>query len=64
MDVNELETKITNLEREVKEMKEMLKELLEVCGRMDNHITFVESVYQTLKNPIECIRSRFNYLRN
>lgn len=64
MDVNELETKITNLEKEIKEMKEMLKELLKVCGRMDNHITFVESVYQTLKNPIESIRSRFNYLGN
>jgi hypothetical protein len=64
MEIEALEKKIDNLDKEVKEMKELIKELIKVCGRMDTHITFVETMYDTLKNPIECIRQRFNYLTN
>lgn len=62
--MEQLEEKIDRLEQEIKEMKVLINDLIKVCGRMDTHITFVESIYDTLKNPIECIRRRFNYLSN
>lgn len=31
------------------------------CNRMDKHISFIESIYETLKKPIHYIAYAFNY---
>ena len=32
--------------------------------RMDNHISFVENTYDTLKKPIDFVKDKVNYLTN
>ena len=42
--------------------KQLLKEVNElkvVCGRMDNHITFVESTYSILRTPLNWFLSKW-----
>ena len=45
---------------ELKELRKEVKELKEICSKMDGHIDFVESVYEGLKTPLNYISLRFN----
>lgn len=48
-ELREIHTELKNLRKDVKELKT-------TCGRMDNHISFVEHTYDTLKTPIDYIK--------
>ena len=55
--------KIENLERIVSRMEERLiqmEKVIPACERMDDHVTFVNGVYTTVKAPIEYICSAFS----
>jgi len=55
--------KIENLERIVSRMEERLiqmEKVIPACKRMDDHVTFVNGVYTTVKAPIEYICSAFS----
>lgn len=45
---------------ELKVIKNELKEIKQLCSRMDNHINFVESSYSIVRNPINWLISRLN----
>tara|TARA_B100000965_G_scaffold327358_1_gene290142 strand:- start:188 stop:457 length:270 start_codon:yes stop_codon:yes gene_type:complete len=55
--------KMDNLERIVRRMEERLiqmEKVIPACERMDDHVTFVNGVYTTVKAPIEYICSAFS----
>ena len=54
--------RINSLELEIKELKTMIKDLQQICSRMDNHITFVEKIYETIKAPLNYIKDKFDNL--
>ena len=45
---------------EIKLLKREIQDLKEICSRMNGHIDFVETVYDSLKAPISYISSRFS----
>ena len=55
--------KIENLERTLHRMEERLitmkNQVVPACERMDDHVTFVNGVYTTVKAPIEYVCSAF-----
>lgn len=62
-----MEQRIDNLEKEVKHLRQDIKELINEikkltssCSRMDEHITFVNGVYTTVRNPVSFM---FNKVR-
>jgi hypothetical protein len=54
------EPTLQDLMNEILELKTEIRELKEICSRMNSHITFVEGVYDTLKTPLDYIALRFN----
>ena len=55
--------KMEDLERTVSRMEERLiqmEKVIPACERMDDHVTFVNGVYTTVKAPIEYICSAFS----
>ena len=60
-----------DIERRLREMEKKLDRILSLleenvkpnCDKMGSHITFVESVYDNVKNPLGFICNRVNYLR-
>ena len=58
--MDKLEHDVHLLTIQVSQLKKSIYELKVICSRMDNHITFVEATYSTLRTPIEYIKSYFN----
>lgn len=56
-----LESKMDLILRELENVKEEMSNLKKTTGRMDDHISFVEATYQTLKTPLDMIRGKMNY---
>lgn len=46
------ETRLTNIENLLSNINAKLDELNKSCSNMDEHISFVESVYDTMKSPL------------
>jgi len=40
----------------------LLNNLSNNCNKMGEHIDFVDSVYETLKKPLEFVSSKVNYI--
>lgn len=72
-----LEIRIDNLEKEVVEINDNIDDLhikmdkiLQLlendislkCDKMNDHINFVESVYDTVKNPLGFLLEKVNYM--
>ena len=51
----ELKNEISDLKLEVSKLRDDIKQLIVTCGRMDNHISFVDGVYLTVRKPLEFI---------
>lgn len=63
--MNEIKSLKDSQERlieEVKGLKENQTELSKSCSRMDNHISFVEDTYETLKNPLNIFKNKIEYV--
>ena len=60
--INSLQVELTMINTELKDIKETLKLLTKSAGRMDNHISFIELTYDTLKAPLNYIVDKINYL--
>lgn len=61
----EILEKLKEIKYNIEELKNDIEELKRICSRMDNHISFVESVHETLKTPIEYVKyyfSKNNYI--
>lgn len=49
------EIRLQNIEKLLSEIDEKLDNLNKSCSNMDEHISFVESVYDTIKRPFAYI---------
>ena len=49
------EVRLRNIEKLLSEIDEKLNQLNKSCTNMDEHISFVESVYDTMKKPFAYI---------
>ncbi len=49
-----IEKRLTDIENEIKEIKTS-------ANNMDNHISFVENIYNSIKLPFHYIINRINY---
>lgn len=62
---NQNKSEIEIIRDELKDVKETLAKLIvsvdkltKICGRMDNHIDFVEDTYDNLKHPLNFAKSK------
>jgi archaellum component FlaC len=55
-----LHSKVDSLGSELQTIKVRLNSLQGNCSRMDNHIDFVETVYESVRHPLEFIRKRIS----
>lgn len=60
--MDELKEEIKQLRVEVKELTRQIQILANTCGRMDEHITFVNGVYTTARQPLDFVFTRVNRL--
>tara|TARA_B110001450_G_C17515358_1_gene438207 strand:- start:77 stop:292 length:216 start_codon:yes stop_codon:yes gene_type:complete len=49
---NELSKKIEQIDKKIDKILEIIEENKENCKKMKHHITFIESVYENVKNPL------------
>lgn len=61
-ELESLYKKIEILESEVYDLKVLINKLIKTCERMDNHISFVENTYDTLRKPLDFVKEKVNYL--
>ena len=65
-----IESKIDNIERDIKIISSKLDKLIEIiekdvkedCKKMSAHINFIEKVYENVKSPMYFICDKFNSL--
>ena len=62
--IESLENKVDNLSDQIIELKNIISEMTKTTCRMDDHISFVEATYDTLKKPLDFFKSKVNYLTN
>jgi hypothetical protein len=55
-----MEEEIRKLRKEVHEMHETLKKVEDICSRMNNHISFVEATYTTVKTPMDFVLQKIS----
>lgn len=60
--IDELEKKITNLEKKIDLILEILQKNTDNCEKMGHHIDFVENVYENVKNPLGYICNKVSYI--
>ena len=61
-ELESLHKKMEILEGEVSDLKVLINKLIKTCERMDNHISFVENTYDTLRKPLDFVKEKVNYL--
>lgn len=54
-----IKNEISLLRNDIKEIKEILLNCNYACNKMSSHIDFVDNTYQSLKTPINYIKSYF-----
>ena len=67
--IKHLNTEIFKIKYEIKEIKQCLENINETmlnisgsCHNMDQHISFIDSVYSNIRKPMEFIFNKINYL--
>lgn len=58
--LHEILFEIKTIKQDIQLIKNKLDKVSNSCNEMDNHISFIMKVYETLKNPISII-SNFSY---
>jgi archaellum component FlaC len=56
--IQEMKDEISQLRNEIKGLRKDIQILTNTCGRMDTHISFVDSVYENIRYPIQTIGRR------
>lgn len=54
--------KMSMLRQEIAELKVMLRNVVESQSKMDNHVDFVETVYESVRHPLSFIKSKFEWM--
>ena len=53
--------KLESIEKRTEALEKKLENTSDNCQKMSNHIDFVEGVYQSLKYPLEYIKSKVTF---
>jgi hypothetical protein len=53
--MSEIEQELSELRIEISKLREDIQQLIRISGRMDSHISFVNTVYSTVRDPLEYI---------
>lgn len=62
--IDELEKKIYDIEKKIDKILLILEsDISPNCSRMDTHISFIESVYNNVKSPMDYICNSINRFR-
>jgi hypothetical protein len=62
--MEDIERRLSEMEKKLDLILSLLEENVKPnCDKMGSHITFVESVYDNVKNPLGFICNKVNYLR-
>lgn len=62
--IDELEKKINKIEKDIEKILSILESnIAPNCSRMDSHISFIESVYNNVKSPMDYICNSINRFR-
>lgn len=62
--IDELEKKIYDIEKKIDKILLILEsDISPNCSRMDSHISFIESVYNNVKSPMDYICNSINRFR-
>ena len=57
----EIMDELRKLKDEISALRMDIQTLTRTCGRMDTHISFVDSVYEQVKRPFSAVMSGFGY---
>lgn len=57
-----LESQISNVNSKLDFLSTKLSDCEISCKNMDDHINFVEETYQTLRSPLDFVKSQINYM--
>jgi predicted nucleic acid-binding Zn-ribbon protein len=58
--MEEIQNELKQVISEIEKLSKKIDVLQTTCARMDNHVSFVEKTYTTLRTPLEFIRSKFS----
>jgi hypothetical protein len=62
--IDELEKKIYDIEKKIDKILNILESnIAPNCSRMNSHISFIESVYNNIKSPMDYICNSINRFR-
>jgi hypothetical protein len=61
-EINKLSSEISQLSSKIDLLIQEVRTLNKSCNRMDEHITFVNKVYNTVRSPVSYIISNVNKL--
>ena len=53
MDNNTLEQRLERIEQQLEDIKLILRNMQRSCQGMDNHISFIENVYEVMRAPLD-----------
>lgn len=56
--MTEIEKEIKEMREEIKILTEEIRKLSQICGRMDGHISFVEKTYTRFSNPLNILKDK------
>ena len=55
MSNQEILDELRNIRKEIKMLSDKIEKLDKSCSRMDNHINFVENIYDILRTPLNVV---------
>jgi septal ring factor EnvC (AmiA/AmiB activator) len=60
-EIEKLQQEVKEMRKDIQALTEQIRKLTQTCGRMDNHIDFVDNVYETVRAPANYVLSRIGY---
>ena len=62
-DIEEIKNRLTNLESKVDKILLLIENnLINNCSKMGEHIDFIDNVYKSVKQPLQFISDKVNYI--
>lgn len=61
-ELEEIKQMLIEMKKNIEEIKESINKMEKSCDNMDNHITFIDGVYDTVKTPFQKVLNICNQL--
>lgn len=63
-EIEGIKLQLAEVKMEISMLRLDIQQLIKTCGRMDEHISFVDGVYSTVKRPMEFIVNKLSFSQN